>query len=85
MSPSMTPVAAGGAGLERTRFDSERRSASFDLASASSMMGSVYGDDRDGASVDSLDTSQKRAASPAPRSERRWKVRQRVVAVAMAL
>jgi hypothetical protein len=65
----MTPLSASTGG----RFDG--RVASFDLASTSSNMGSIYGDDaHDEVSVDSMDTSRLRAASPAPKSERRWKV-----------
>jgi hypothetical protein len=68
-SPAMTPMSASTGG----RFDG--RVASFDLASTSSNMGSIYGDDaHDEVSVDSMDTSRLRAASPAPKSERRWKV-----------
>lgn len=67
----MTP-AHGGAGDRSGRFDA--RSHSFDLVSMSSNMGSVYGDHGDEASVDSADTGRLRVSSPAPKSERRWKV-----------
>ena len=67
-SPAMTPVSHS----DRGRFDA--RSSSFDLASMSSTMGSVYGEERDEVSVDSGDTGKFRASSPAPRSERKWKV-----------